>query len=159
MNANWKEAFARVRVALMRRGRSSHDADDFVQEAWVRLVCYEKQQEVQRPEAFLMRTALNLSIDAHRSSISHGDEVLLEEVVLVDTAPSTEAVILGRERAQRMSDCLSRLSDKSREIFLAYRIDGRTYKDIAQQHGVSISTVEKHVARATMQLTHWMEGW
>ncbi|WP_304442601.1 sigma factor, partial [Pelomonas sp. KK5] len=33
----WAEVFGRVRSALMRRGRSAHDADDFVQEAWVRL--------------------------------------------------------------------------------------------------------------------------
>ncbi|MBV8504059.1 MAG: RNA polymerase sigma factor [Paucibacter sp.] len=159
MLKNLPPIFSRVHAALMRRGRSEHDANDFVQEAWVRLACYEKDQAILKPEAFLMRTALNLSIDAHRASVSHGEEVLLEDVVLLDTAPSTEAVVLGRERAQRMSYCLSRLSDKSREIFLAHRIDGRTYKDIAEQHGLSISTVEKHIARATMQLTNWMEGW
>ena len=143
----------------MRRGRSEHEAEDLVQEAWVRLACYEQEQVVLEPEAFMMRTALNLSIDAHRSSVSHGEEVLLEEVVLVDSAPSTEAIVLGRERARRMSHCLGRLPDRSRAIFLAHRIDGRTYQDIANEHGLSISTVEKHIARATMQLTTWMDGW
>lgn len=159
MATNWQAAFSRVRAALVRRGRSLHDADDLVQEAWVRLACYEREQIVAKPEAFLMRTALNLSIDAHRARVSHGVEVLLDEVVLVDSAPGAEAVVLARERLARLSLCLGRLNEKTRDIFLSHRVDGMTYQEIAQRHGLSISTVEKHIAKATLQVTTWMEGW
>ena len=159
MIKDWSAAFARVRAALMRRGRSTQDADDLVQEAWVRLACYERDQPVEQPEAFLMKAALNLSIDAHRSRVCHGEEVLLEDVVLLDLAPGTEAVVLARERMARLSLCLGRLNEKTRDILLAYRVDGLTYREIAQHHGLSISTVEKHIAKATLQLTSWMEGW
>jgi len=143
----------------MRRGRSSQDAEDLMQEAWVRMACYERDQVVDEPEAFLMRTALNLSIDAHRACVGHGEQIALEDVVLLDTAPGTEAIVLARERMARMSQCLGRLSDKTREIFLAHRVDGMSYKAIALHHGLSISTVEKHVAKATLQITTWMLGW
>lgn len=106
-----------------------------------------------------MRTALNLSIDAHRTRVSHGEEVVLDEVVILDVAPGTEAVVLARERMARLSQCLGRLNEKTRDIFLSYRVDGQTYQQIAQQRGLNISTVEKHVAKATLQLTTWMEGW
>ena len=159
MAPNWKAAMSRVRAALMRRGRTMHDADDLVQEAWVRLACYESEQRVDKPEAFLMRTALNLSIDSHRMRVNHGEEVLLEEVVLIDATPTTEAVVLARERVARLSVCLGRLSEKTRDIFLAHRIDGMSYQQIAQRHQLSISTVEKHIAKATLQITSWMEGW
>jgi RNA polymerase sigma factor (sigma-70 family) len=159
MVTNWQAAFSRVRAALLRRGRTSHDADDLVQEAWVRLACYEREQTVDKPEAFLMRTALNLSIDTYRTRANHGEEVLLDEVVLVDTSPGAEAVVLARERMARLSLCLGRLSDKTRDIFLAHRVDGMSYREIAQCHQLSISTVEKHVAKATLQVTSWMEGW
>jgi RNA polymerase sigma factor (sigma-70 family) len=159
MVKNWQAAFSRVRAALMRRGRTMHDADDLVQEAWVRLACYEREQTVAQPEAFLMRTALNLSIDAHRARVSHGEEVLLDEVVLVDTTPSAEATLLGRERMARMVVCLGRLNEKTRHIFLAHRVDGMSYQEIAREQNLSISAVEKHVAKATLQVTSWMEGW
>src|SRR5471032_2421959 len=87
---NWNVVFKRVRSALVRRGRSTQDADDLVQEAWVRLAGYQLDHVVDQPEAFLMRTALNLSIDAHRLRVRHGEEVLVEEVVLMDTAPTTD---------------------------------------------------------------------
>ena len=159
MIGDWTSAFLRVKAALMRRGRSEQDADDFVQEAWLRLASYEVEHLVEQPEAFLMRAALNLSIDAHRARVNHGDEVVLEDVVLIDTTPGTEAIVLARERLARLSECVSRLTPKTRVIFLAYRVDGRTYQDIALDHGLSISTVEKHVAKATLQLTTWMDGW
>ena len=159
MAANWRSAFSRVRAALMRRGRTQHDADDLVQEAWIRLACYEREQAVAKPEAFLMRTALNLSIDTHRMHMNHGEEVMLDEVILIDATPSAEAVVLARERVARLSVCLGRLSEKTRDIFLSHRVDGMSYQQIAQRHQLSISTVEKHIARATMQVTSWMEGW
>jgi len=159
MASNWQAAFSRIRAALVRRGRSVQDADDLVQEAWVRLACYERDQEVIQPEAFLMRTALNLSIDKHRMHANRGEEVQLEDVVLLDVAPGTEAVVLARERMARLSLCLDRLNEKTRDIFLAYRVDGLTYREIAERHGLSITRVEKHVSKATLQLTTWMEGW
>jgi RNA polymerase sigma-70 factor (ECF subfamily) len=156
---NWRETVARVRGALMRRGRSEHDADDLVQEAWIRLAGYESKQPVQQPEAFLMRAALNLSIDAHRAQVTRGEQVLVEEVVLIDVTPTAEAVVLGKERLARLSVGLSRLSETTRNVFLAHRVDGLPYSSIAQSHGMSISTVHKHIAKATLQLTSWMEGW
>jgi RNA polymerase sigma-70 factor (ECF subfamily) len=159
MTKDWLTVFARIKAALMRRGRSVHDADDLVQEAWVRMACYERDHVVEQPDAFLMRTALNLSIDAHRTRTGHGEEVDLEEVVLLDLSPDTETVVLAKERMARLSECLGRLSPKTRDIFLAHRIDALTYQQIAHRHGLSVSTVEKHIAKATLQLTTWMEGW
>lgn len=156
---NWRETLSRVRGALMRRGRSAHDADDLMQEAWVRLACYENGHAVERPEAFLMRAALNLSIDSHRAQMTRGDEVLADDVVLIHIAPTAEAVLLAKERLARLSVGISRLSETTRTIFLSHRIDGLPYGEIARSHGVSISTVQKYVAKATLQLTTWMEGW
>ena len=159
MTRNWSNVFARVRSALMRRGRTEHEADDLVQEAWIRLATYERERQVDEPEAFLMRAALNLSIDAHRTQQRHGEEVMLEDVVLIDTTPSAEAALLAKERLARLSVCLGRLNETTRTIFLAHRVDGMSYQEIARVRGLSISSVEKHIAKATLLLTSWMEGW
>lgn len=125
----------------------------------MRLACYERNQPVEKPDAFLMRAALNLSIDAYRLRQSRGEEVVLEEQVLLDLSPDAEAVLLAKERVVRLSVCLSRLGERTREIFLAHRIDGLSYQEIAREHHLSVSTVERHVAKALLLLTAWMEGW
>lgn len=159
MKKHLPPVFSRIRDALRRRGSSTQDAEDIVQEAWVRLARYERGQVVENSDAFLMQTAMNLAIDEHRCRVTHGEEVRLEEVVLADKSPPVEAVVLGRERLARLHYCLGRLTEKSRDIFLAHRLDGLTYREIADQHGLSISTVEKHIAKATMQLITGMQDW
>jgi len=159
---NWRDVLGRVRGALRRRGRTEHDAEDMVQEAWLRLACYEdEKQPVDQPEAFLMRTALNLSHDAYRTSVSHGEHVELEveAEVLIDMSPSAESVVLARERMARLSLGLSRLPDRMRDVFLAHRVEGLSQVEIARLYGLNISTVQHHIATATLRLTSWMEGW
>jgi RNA polymerase sigma-70 factor (ECF subfamily) len=154
-----KKTVASIRAALQRRGASAQDADDLVQEAWLRLAGYQREQVVAQPEAFMMRTALNLSIDAHRARMTRGDEVLVEETVIIDLAPTAEESTLAKERVARLSEGLSRLNETTRAILLSHRLDGMSYGEIAQARGVSISTVYAHIAKATLQLTRWMEGW
>ncbi len=136
-----------------------HDAEDLVQEAWVRLACYSQERNVEQPEAFLMRAALNLSIDAYRLNSSRGEEVVLDEAVLIDTSPGVEAVALARERMTRLIGCLGRLNTKTRDILLDHRFHDMSYQEIARKHGLSVSAVEKHIARATLAVTSGMEGW
>ncbi|MBV8036217.1 MAG: sigma-70 family RNA polymerase sigma factor [Pelomonas sp.] len=157
---NWQDILARARGVLRRRGRTEHEAEDLVQEAWLRLVRYEdEKQPLEQPEAFLMRAALNLSHDAYRTSVSRGEHVVLEEAVLIDTAPSAESMVLARERMARLSVGLSRLTDRTRDIFLAHRLDGLSQVEIAKLHGLNVATVQQHIARATLRLASWMEGW
>ena len=155
----WESTLSRVRSALLRRGRSRHDAEDLVQEAWIRLAGYSQHRGVEKPEAFLMQVALNLSVDAYRATQARGEEVVLDDVALVDFTPSPDAVLLARERVARLSACLGRLTDRSQQIIIANRVEGLTYDEIAQRYGLSASTVEKHIAKALMQLTTCMDGW
>ena len=148
MVKNWQIVFSRIRAVLMRRGRTEHEAEDLVQEAWLRLATYAQREQVLEPGAFLMRAALNLSTDAHRARIHHGEQVVLDEDVL-----------LSRERMVRLSECLAELPLRTQEIFLAHRHEGLRYQDIARRHGVSVSAVEKHIAKAMLVVTSGMEGW
>jgi RNA polymerase sigma factor (sigma-70 family) len=159
MVKNLQVVISRVRAALMRRGRTRHDAEDLVQEAWVRLACYERQHAVEKPEAFLMRTALNLSIDDHRTSRNHGEQVLLDDIEVADAMPPVEAVLLAREGIARLSEGLADLDPKTRRIFLAHRVNGQSYVEIARDNRLSVSAVEKHIAKAALLLARSMEGW
>lgn len=158
-SVNWKTTFSLVRAALMRRGRTRDEADDLVQEAWIKLACYEQSHTVAKPEAFLMRAALNLSIDDFRAQQRHGEHELIEETLLADTAPTAEASLLARERIARVHAGLAGLDARTREIFLAHRLDGMSYLEIAREQGVSVSAVEKHIAKAALAIARSMVGW
>lgn len=154
-----KTVFSRVRAALRRRGASPHDAEDWAQEAWLRMSRHLDGRTVPNPEGYLIRTAINISIDEHRSRGARGEEAVLDEVVIADVAPSVDAHLLGKERLERMWQCIERMPQRTREIFLAHRVADRTYADIGREFGVSETVVGNHVAKATALLTGWMEGW
>lgn len=78
---------------------------------------------------------------------------------MVDATPSAEAVLLARERVNRLSVGIGRLPERTRTLFLANRIDGKSYSEIAREHNLSVTAVERHIARATLRLASWMEGW
>jgi len=159
MLIDWPSVISRVKAALMRRGRTEQDASDLVHDAWIRLAKFQQVEKVDRPEAFLMKAALNLSIDAHRALQVRGEEVSPEDVVIVDGRPSADDVVLARERLVRLSECLARMNEKTRAIFLAHKMDGLSYKEVAQKFDLSMSAVERHVSKAVMMITSWMEGW
>src|SRR5262245_16610772 len=76
---------AKLRRLLRSRGRSVDDTDDLIQEAFLRLQLYCRDHTIERKEAFLVRTALNLSAyqtrREHRESLEHG---VLEKLPLID---------------------------------------------------------------------------
>ncbi len=154
-----KAVFSRVRSALRRRGASQHDAEDWAQEAWLRMSGHLDGRAVPNPEAYLIRTAINISIDEIRSRSAHVEETALDDSVLVDVAPSVDAQLLGKERLERMWQCMERMPERTKEIFLAHRVAGRTYADIGRELGLSQTVIGKHVAKATALLAGWMEGW
>ena len=51
MISDIKAVFSRVRAALRRRGASAHDAEDFSQEAWLRMERRLQGESVPNPEA------------------------------------------------------------------------------------------------------------
>ena len=147
----------KLRRLLKSRGRSPDDIDDLMQEAFLRLQVYCRDHVVQHAEAFLVRTVLNLSAEqgrrARRANVSPAADDLLN---IIDPAPSADEVLAGQQRLQRLMLGLQRLPPRSREVFLLHRSEGLSYLQIAAQLGISVSMVEKHVARAAFFLRDWM---
>lgn len=143
--------FYRLRKVLLRRGRTKEEADDLIQEAFLRMQEYcQRGGQVRQTEGFLMRTALRLASnarrDAHRELYS--DQQVEDLVLLIDTSPTPDEVLAGDQCLERMRDALDTVSRRTRDIFFMQRLDGLSYAQIAQQTRLSISAVEKHMASA-----------
>jgi RNA polymerase sigma factor (sigma-70 family) len=66
--------------------------------------------------------------------------------------------LAARERLQKVLAALESLGPRTREIFLLHRLDGLKYREIASQLGITVSAVEKHIAKASLFLVNWVEG-
>jgi RNA polymerase sigma-70 factor (ECF subfamily) len=147
---------------LVRRStRNRQDAEDLLHAAFIRLAEYREGVEVKSQEAFLVRTARNLAVDEFRHHLVRNELGDSTDCLtsLTDCTPLQTEALAARERLKRVEAGLNLLAPRTREIFLMHRIDGLKYRDIALRFRVSESAVEKHVAKASLFLTGWVEGW
>jgi len=147
----------KLRRLLRSRGRSLDDTDDLIQEAFLRLQLYCRDHQVEQPEAFLVRTVLNLSTDLRkRERTAAMTAASLQRWQIPESDPPADEVCAAQERLLHMKAGIERLSPRRREVFLLSRIDGYSFSQIAEPLGITVSSVEKHVAKAALQLTDWM---
>jgi RNA polymerase sigma factor (sigma-70 family) len=155
-----RQLISGLRITLQKRGASPEEAEDLVQEAFLKFETYRQTSEVREPEGFVVRTALNLAIDSgRRKRRSPFSARSLDDYVLVDSSPRQDEVLQGRDRLRRLREGLEALKPRTRDMLLAQRVEGLSYAEIARREGVSVSAVEKQIARAVLFLMDWMEGW
>jgi RNA polymerase sigma factor (sigma-70 family) len=143
--------FRRIRKILMRRGRTSEEAEDLIQDAFVKMQEYCKRGgKVQKPEGFLVRTVLRLAANARRDAHRdlYTEEPVEELTLLIDTNPTPDEVLAGQQCLMRMRGALDAVSPRTREVFFMQRIEGLSYAEIAARMDVSVSAIEKHMASA-----------
>jgi RNA polymerase sigma-70 factor (ECF subfamily) len=143
--------FRRLRMLLLRTGRTREEAEDLIQDAFLKMQEYcEHGGQVRQPEGFLVRTVLRLAAnarrDAHRNL--YCEEPVENLTLIIDTTPTPDEVFAGDQCLERMRDALDAVSRRTRDVFFMQRLDGLSYAEIAQRLGVSISAVEKHIASA-----------
>lgn len=135
---------------LFARRVRSDEATDLVQETFARFAAVdpERRRAILRPEAFLTRVAMNLvrnlAIRNRRRSAALHVPIDTIEPAGVDQQAALEA----RDMLRRFEAAVQQLKPLTREIFLAHRLDGYTYAEIARQTGLSVKGVEKQMSRA-----------
>ncbi|AXB79888.1 RNA polymerase sigma factor [Novosphingobium sp. P6W] len=151
-------SWARLRNQVARMTRRD-DAEDLLHDAWVNVAT--GRAVVQNADALLARAATNRGIDAYRRERRAGETLVWDPDVstVADEHPLQDEVLIARERLGRLRVGVEALSPRTRQIFLMYRLDGRKYREIAEELGISQSAVEKHIARAMAYLADWMENW
>ncbi|GAP24527.1 iron-regulated sigma factor/transcriptional regulator [Gluconobacter frateurii NBRC 101659] len=135
------------------------DAEDHLQTALANY--YERSQgQVTHPEAYITRSALNLHLNdlkkaASGSLSTTGDQEQILE--LRDPAPSQEEAYAASQRMARFHEGCRQLPERTRQAFLLNRVEKMKYREIAVALGISESSVEKHIAKALVFLSSWMD--
>jgi RNA polymerase sigma-70 factor (ECF subfamily) len=138
---------------LRRRGATADSAADLMQETFLKLMTARPSRPVDNVQAYIFRTANNLSIDLARRQllmplVDDSDDVLGR---LVDESPSPERVLLSRQELALVQAALDQIPERPREVFLA-RLDGKTFADIGQAMGISAQTAFSQMLKVLMHL-------
>jgi RNA polymerase sigma-70 factor (ECF subfamily) len=125
-------------------------AADLVQESYLILSKTAHKEAIPHPRGFLYRVAINLALNhLRRSKVA---ETYSHYLVADDNqAPSTEHLVQHRQRLERFIQVVDGLPPRGRDVFILHKVYGMTHKEIAEELGITVSGVEKHIAKGLSQ--------
>lgn len=150
-NQAWRQHQAEIRGFLVNRAGSAFEADDLLQEVFLKALLHGKDFcRLDNPRAWLFHVAHNLLVDRLR--------LAKEQVPLPDDLADESAAELAAEFApvDLLSHCLPRvlteLSAQDREAILLCDMQGMAHKDYAARLGLSLAAAKSRVLRARLRL-------
>jgi RNA polymerase sigma-70 factor (ECF subfamily) len=154
----YRSAARQLADRLGRHGAGPDERMDFIHEAFARMLgrSTESQLATEYPAAYVSRISRNLLTDRGRAQsvrrqwAEQADtraELHHDQVVYLET----------RDRLRRLEVAVMKLKPKTREVFLARRLDGLSYVEISELTGMSVRAVERHMSKAIAKLSHVMD--
>ena len=138
-----------LRARLRRLCPAGFDVDNLVAESLARAYTAKDIARITIGRGYLFAVARNLLIDAARRDTI----VSLDFMADLDTLRSDdtlEASLTARDELRWLQGVIDTLPTQCRRVFLLRRIHELSLIEIAGQMSLSVSTVEKHLAKAVM---------
>jgi RNA polymerase sigma factor (sigma-70 family) len=135
----------RYALALL---RNPADAEDVTQTTFLNAYrAVKRGEEIEKPQNWLIKIAHNAARTRYARAARRVDEVPLEDHLEQLAVPEVE-----RPQVHEVLDALGRLPLNQRAALVMRELEGRTYAEIADTLGVSVSAVETLIFRARRSL-------
>jgi RNA polymerase sigma factor (sigma-70 family) len=147
-----KREQSRLRNFIRRRVPDPLDAEDILQDVFYRLVEANRLlMPIEHVTGWLFRVARNRITDLFRKKepenfseielADEGGELLQFESLLPSSDAGPEALFARGVLLDEMELALDELPEEQREVFVAHEFDGRSFKELSAQTGVSVNTL------------------
>lgn len=155
------QTFINARSELLRflrlRGAAPDEAEDILQTMGLALASQGASRAtapIDQPRAYLYRMATNQFLHRRRSDARQRrrDEDWVDAqsgfIREIDPQPSAETVLIASQHLHLLQGVIDAMPERTATIFRLFRLDNVPQKTIAADLGISVSAVEKHLARA-----------
>src|SRR3954454_19970244 len=132
--------------------RNEHDAQDIVQESFLRAVRFDDQRRQESSRAWLLQIVRNTCHTWLARKRAHPSSAETLDDVAASDAAAPEQVAQRRQDAGAVRAAIERLPAEFREVIVLREIEGLAYKEIAQVTGAPVGTVMSRLSRARERL-------
>jgi RNA polymerase sigma factor (sigma-70 family) len=159
-----------LRAFIRKRVADQSDAEDILQDVFYELVeAYRMMKPVEQVTAWLFRVARNRITDLFRRRTrearaaepakfnAEGEELLLDELLPSPDAGPDAAYARG-VLVEALDDALEDLPAEQRDVFVAHELMGYSFKDLAEQSGVSVNTLLSRKRYAVLHLRERLQS-
>lgn len=134
--------------------RTEEEAYEVVQETFLKL--WVKRQDLdpgRSIEAYLSTMSRNYALKIIKKSLN---ETLLEDLPQIIATEKADEQIIYDEFRKKLEAALSNVPPRSREVLLLSRQEGLSNAQIAEELGISLSTVNNHIHKALKSLKDYL---
>jgi RNA polymerase sigma factor (sigma-70 family) len=160
----------RLRNFIRRRVPDSSDAEDILQDVFYELVvAYRALEKIEQVGAWLFRVARNRITDRFRKKRptllddeitpknEEAESLGWEELVRSNDL-SPEGALVRSVLAEELEEALDELPAEQRRVFVAHEIEGRSFKEISEETGVSVNTLLSRKRYAVLHLRRRLQA-
>lgn len=160
---------ARLRNFIRRHVGDREEAEDILQEVFYEFVAaYRLLKPVEQVSGWLFRVARNRIIDLFRkrkpgsldapAAVDDDGEALALEELLPSPDAGPEAAYAREVLLEELESAIDELPPEQRQVFIAHEIEGRGFKELAAETGVSVNTLLSRKHYAVVQLRRRLQA-
>ena len=160
---------SRLRNFIRRRVPNDADAEDLLQEVFYELVEANRLlMPIEYVTGWLFQVARNRITDLFRKKkpetfsdtavADENGELLSIEDLLPSADAGPEAAYLRNEMVEELELALAELPEEQRSVFMAHEIQGRSFKELSRETGVSINTLLSRKRYAVLHLRERLQS-
>ena len=160
---------SRLRNFIRRRVPDPSDAEDIVQEVFYELVEANRLlMPIEHVTGWLFRVARNRIIDLLRKKKpqafsdaaveGEGGEMLQIEDLLPSPDAGPEALYFRHVLLDELELALDELPEEQHDVFVAHELEGRSFKELAAETGVSVNTLLSRKRYAVLRLRERLQS-
>ena len=158
----------RLRNFIRRRVRDEGEAEDILQDVFSELVeAYRLMKPIEQAGAWLFRVARKRIIDRFRKKRpetlsalqpADEDEPLILEELLASPDAGPEASYARTVLMEQIESVLDELPEEQLRVFVAHEIEGRSFRELAAETGLSVNTLLSRKRYAVLHLRKRLEA-
>jgi RNA polymerase sigma factor (sigma-70 family) len=164
-----KRERSRLRNFIRRRVPDPRDAEDILQDVFYELVEANRLlMPIEHVTGWLFRVARNRITDLFRRKkpesfgdsavASEDDELLQLEELLPSTDAGPEEVYARSVLLDELELAVDELPEEQRAVFVGHELEGRSFKEMAAETGVSVNTLLSRKRYAVLRLRERLQG-
>jgi RNA polymerase sigma factor (sigma-70 family) len=164
-----KREQSRLRNFIRRRVPDPRDAEDILQDVFYELVEANRLlMPIEHITGWLFRVARNRITDLFRKKrpesfsetavTDEDDELLQLEDLLPSPDAGPEALYVRSVLLDELELALDELPEEQHEVFVAHEFEGRSFKEISAETGVSVNTLLSRKRYAVLHLRKRLQG-
>lgn len=138
---------------LLRLLKSEELVEEVLQELFLKIWVAHESVDPQRSfRSFLFRVAENLVYDLFRKSAR---DKRVESYLMSATSElysHIEEDIFSKENHLLLQKAIDKLPPQRKKVFTLFKIEGKSYKEISEELGISHPTINEHIQKATQFL-------